>query len=187
LKILIIDNYDSFTFNIVEQLRQFNITEIVVAKNDEISIENALAYSKIIISPGPKIPAESGIIIPLVQSITTQSVLGICLGMQAIAEAFGGNIYNLPNPYHGAQTSLNLIEPHSIFDNLATPIIVGLYHSWAVQSFINNDTMQVTSVSADNIVMSIKHRYLNIDGIQFHPESYLTKQGNQFISNWLAI
>jgi anthranilate synthase component 2 len=185
LKILLIDNYDSFTYNIVEQLRQCQVENIVIVKNDEFEIEDALHFEKIIISPGPKTPKESGKIIPLLQAITTQSVLGICLGHQAIAEAFGADIYNLEKPYHGAQTQLKIIAPHFIFDNIKQPITVGLYHSWAVKWFENSNSLMITSISEQNIIMSLKHKILDIHGVQFHPESFMSEKGTEILKNWL--
>jgi anthranilate synthase component II len=187
LKILLVDNYDSFTYNIVELLRNLSCADITIVKNDTFTIAEALQFTKIIISPGPKIPAESGLLLPLLQAITTQSVLGICLGHQAIAQAFGGSIYNLAKPYHGVQTVLQMQAEHGIFKNMVAPIQVGLYHSWAVSVLPADSDLQVTSTSTEQIIMSIKHKYLNIHGIQFHPESYMSKLGQKIVENWLQL
>jgi anthranilate synthase component II len=185
MKILLIDNYDSFTYNIVEHLRQCTNAEIVIVKNDEFEMDFALSFSKIIISPGPKIPSESGNILQLLKKISTQSLLGICLGHQAIAEAFGETIYNLQKPFHGAETELKIIKPHFIFDKIDEPIKVGLYHSWAVNNFSSNSVLEITSVSLENIIMSLKHKTLDIHGVQFHPESFISTQGKMILKNWV--
>lgn len=187
MKILIVDNYDSYTYNIVSCLQQLQIHDNTIVKNDAFAIEDALQFEHIIISPGPKTPLESGFVVPLLQRITTQNVLGICLGHQAIAVAFNAPIFNLTHIYHGASTQLQLIGNHSIFNNLAHPITVGLYHSWAVSFFQHHPDLEITSLSTQNIIMSLKHKYLNIHGVQFHPESFITKDGIAMFKNWLCL
>jgi anthranilate synthase component II len=160
--------------------------EITIIKNDKIDFQAVQHFDKIIISPGPKIPSESGQIIELIKRFApTKCMLGICLGHQAIAEAFGGSLYQLMHPQHGASTQLQFLKPHAIFDNIAANITVGLYHSWAVEAQTLPSDLIVTSVNNNGVIMSIKHVAYNIHGVQFHPESYITSQGKNIIQNWL--
>jgi anthranilate synthase component 2 len=187
LRLLLIDNYDSFTYNIVEQLRCLQINEIQIKKNDEIDAHKASHYDKIIISPGPATPRESGNIISIIRSLTsTHSILGICLGHQAIAEALGGKLSQLSNPLHGYQTTIKTNKSHSIFKGIDMPCKVGLYHSWYVDENHLPDCLEITSHSKEGIIMSIKHKLFDIHGVQFHPESYMTKDGLEIIKNFLG-
>jgi anthranilate synthase component 2 len=186
LKVLLIDNYDSFTFNIVEILRQLNVTDLLIVKNDEISVEAASHFDKIIISPGPATPQESGHILDIIQQLSpTKSILGICLGHQALAIAFGGTLQNLTRPFHGFSTQLKIIEAGFLFKNLPTEFQIGLYHSWMVEKETLPECLQITSLSSENIIMSIKHKTFDLEGIQFHPESYMTEYGKEILRNWL--
>jgi anthranilate synthase component II len=187
LQVLLIDNYDSFTYNIVEQLRRCGVTDVMVYKNDEISVQDALQYQHIIISPGPKVPAQSGIIVDLAKAITQQKLLGICLGHQAIAEAYGASLYNLPTPYHGYKAKLLLQKPDLIFENVQQHAQAGLYHSWAVQGWSPKVPLTCIATSTDNVIMACKHSTKHIYGVQFHTESYITSCGDTIISNWLSL
>jgi anthranilate synthase component II len=187
LQVLLIDNYDSFTYNIVEQLRRCGVSDVVIFKNDEISVHDALKFENIIISPGPKIPSESGIILELAKAITTQKLLGICLGHQAIAQAYGATLINLPKPYHGATTSLILQKQDIIFSNIEDQAQVGLYHSWSVETWGELVPLTCLAISTDKIVMACKHQTKKIYGMQFHTESYMTLCGDQLMRNWLAL
>jgi anthranilate synthase component 2 len=187
LKVLLIDNYDSFTFNIVEMLRQLNVTDLSIVKNNEITVEQASHFDKIIISPGPATPQESGNIVEIIVQLSpTKSILGICLGHQAIAVAFGGTLQNLVRPYHGFRAQLKIKEAGYLFKNLPTEFQIGLYHSWIVEKETLPNCLEVTALSSENIIMSIKHKTFDVQGIQFHPESFMTEYGKEMIRNWLA-
>lgn len=187
MKVLLIDNYDSFTFNIVELLKQLAVIDFTVCKNDEIDSYQAEQFDKIIISPGPALPAQSGNIIHIIQSLaTTHSILGICLGHQAIATAFGGGLVNEMLPFHGFQTQLNQVEDHYIFNHIPHPIKVGLYHSWTVDETQLPECLQITSYSTENRIMSVKHKTYDIHGVQFHPESFMTDYGKLILQNFLS-
>lgn len=186
MKVLLIDNYDSFTFNIVEILRLLNVTDLSIVKNNEISVEHASHFDKIIISPGPATPQESGNILDIIQQLSpTKSILGICLGHQAIAVAFGGTLLNLARPFHGFSTQLKMIEAGYLFKNLPAAFQIGLYHSWIVDKETLPSCLQITAVSSEKIIMSIKHKTFDVQGIQFHPESFMTEFGKEMFVNWL--
>jgi anthranilate synthase component II len=187
LQVLLIDNYDSFTYNIVEQLRRCGVKNVVICKNDEISVAEALQYEHIIISPGPKVPMESGIIIELAKAVTHQKILGICLGHQAIAEAYGAQLYNLAKPFHGYKAKLVLQNEDPIFKGVQKYAEIGLYHSWAVQAWPMEVPLTCIAVSTDDVVMACKHISKKIYGMQFHTESYMTTCGDAIISNWLSL
>jgi anthranilate synthase component II len=187
LRVLLIDNYDSFTHNIVSLLNECGVDDVMIVKNDQIDFDVVENFDKIIISPGPKIPLESGQIIELIQRFApTKNILGICLGHQAIAEAFGATLYQLPHPQHGAQIPLQIIGAHSLYKNIPQNTIVGLYHSWAVNPENLPTEFLVTAINLEDVIMSIKHKTLSLHGVQFHPESYITKDGKKMMENWLA-
>lgn len=186
MKVLLIDNYDSFTFNIVEILRQLNVKDLSIVKNDEISVEMAKIFDKIIISPGPATPQESGNILEIIQQLSpTKSILGICLGHQAIAVAFGGQLQNLAKPFHGFRTKHFITEDCNLFKNLPSEFQIGLYHSWVVEKENLPDCLQIISLSTENNIMSLKHKQFDVQGIQFHPESFITEYGKEIFRNWL--
>jgi anthranilate synthase component II len=185
VQVLLVDNYDSFTYNIVNILEQHKVP-FIICMNDEIPFTELQNFTHIIISPGPKIPTDSGQIIKLIQTVEhTHFVLGICLGHQAIAQAFGYTLVQNNKPSHGVATNLIITKEHNIFKNINPPIQVGLYHSWHVQAPDNTTPLVVTSTAEDNCIMSLKHNNNKIHGVQFHPESYLTKQGETMLLNFL--
>jgi anthranilate synthase component 2 len=188
MKILVIDNYDSFTYNLVTMLRDNAVdVDIEVRRNDQITIEEVDGYDKILISPGPSVPNEAGITKQLIQTYAaTKSILGICLGHQAIAEVFGAEIYNMPEVYHGHKTQLILQSTTSpIFKGVVANAVVGLYHSWSVDASSISEELEVTATNTEGHVMAIRHNTHDVTGLQFHPESILTENGSQYIKNWL--
>lgn len=186
MKLLILDNYDSFTYNIVHAVRELGIEPCVV-RNDRISPEDVDAFDKIIISPGPGIPSEAGILPELLKRYAGKKpILGICLGHQAIGECFGAKLENLEDVYHGVQTEAVITEKDYIFDGMGLRFPVGRYHSWIVSEEDFPDALIVTSRDSEGRIMSMRHRSMDIHGVQFHPESLLTPDGIKIISNFLA-
>lgn len=185
-KILIFDNYDSFTYNLVHAVRSLGYTDVDVIRNDKIDLNTVGVYDKIILSPGPGIPEESGDLMPLLKRYgTTKSILGVCLGHQAIGLNFGATILNMPQVYHGVQTSVKLISDDSLFEGLPSEFQVGRYHSWIVSNTNFPVDLEITAVDRENNIMAMKHRHLDVHGVQFHPESILTPQGITIIHNFL--
>ena len=186
MKLLILDNYDSFTYNIVHAVRELGI-EPTVARNDRITVDEAAAFDKIIISPGPGIPSEAGILSELLNELPDKKpILGICLGHQAIGERFGAKLRNLDEVYHGIQSVISVTAPDDyIFAGLPAEFPVGRYHSWVIDRGNMPDCLEVTAVSPDGEIMAIRHKILDIRGVQFHPESILSPDGITVIKNWL--
>lgn len=185
IRILVFDNYDSFTYNIVHAVRSLGYTSIDVFRNDAIALDAVEAYDKIILSPGPGIPEEAGLLLPLIKRYAaTKSILGICLGHQAIAEAFGGKLVNLSNVYHGVATPL-VADEDILFKGLPASFEVGRYHSWAVQKEGFPQELKITALSLDGEIMALAHKTYDVRGVQFHPESVLTPNGLQLIQNFL--
>lgn len=187
MKILLIDNYDSFTYNLVHALRDAGATDITVARNDGIDLDAASRFDHIVLSPGPGIPEEAGILLPLIHRYAaTKSILGVCLGHQAIAEAFGARIENLSDVFHGVQTPIRLTVPDEpLFAGLADEFMAGRYHSWVVSRAGFPEVLEVTAESPDGLIMALRHRVYRVHGIQFHPESILTPVGESIIRNFL--
>jgi anthranilate synthase component 2 len=186
MKILVFDNYDSFTYNLVQMIKEQSDASVEVFRNDEIPLEAVKAYDKILLSPGPGIPSESGLLIPLIQAYAaTKSILGVCLGQQAIAEAFGGSITNLSKVYHGIATPVELIGASNLFEGLPKTFHVGRYHSWVVNENDLPAELKITSKDADGYIMSLEHTSYDVKGVQYHPESVLTPEGAKIIGNWL--
>ncbi|MBW8523067.1 aminodeoxychorismate/anthranilate synthase component II [Chryseobacterium chendengshani] len=187
LKILVFDNYDSFTYNLVQMIEKIMGEKVDVYRNDEISLEEIEKYDKIILSPGPGIPEEAGILLDLIKKYApTKSILGVCLGQQAIAEAFGGNLINLSEIFHGvATTSKTIKEDVKLFKNLPEEIEVGRYHSWAVNNENFPEELEITAIDFDGMIMALQHKKYDVHGVQFHPESILTSDGEQIIRNFL--
>ncbi len=186
-KILVFDNYDSFTYNLVQMIERITDQKVDVYRNDEISLEEIAKYDKIILSPGPGIPEEAGILLELIKKYApTKSILGVCLGQQAIAEAFGGNLINLSEIFHGVATSSKTIKKDSkLFQNLPEEIEVGRYHSWAVNSENFPEELEITATDNDGMIMALQHKTYDVHGVQFHPESILTPEGEVIIRNFL--
>lgn len=185
--ILVIDNYDSFTYNLVYYIEKLTGVSPSVFRNDEISLEEIERFDKILLSPGPGVPADAGICIDLIRHFApTKSILGICLGHQAIGEAFGGKILNLSSVYHGVATPILLTDSHEpLFANMPSSIIGGRYHSWVVSEDDLPDCLSITCEDESGIIMGISHKTYNVKGLQFHPESVLTEHGMDIISNWI--
>lgn len=186
MKILLLDNYDSFTYNLAQLLYESGLCDFDIVKNDKIDLQDVDKYDKIMLSPGPGIPAENGKMMELLDNFyNIKPILGICLGMQAIAEFFGGEIFNMPKVYHGIKQKIQVDTNEYIFKQLSKNQTVGLYHSWAVAKNKLPQNLKITSTSSDGIIMAITHSKYDINGVQFHPESYITKNGKQMIENWL--
>lgn len=192
-KLLVLDNYDSFTYNLVHLANEILGHEIDVYRNDEISLEEVGRYQKILLSPGPGIPSEAGILLAVIKRYASEkSIFGVCLGHQAIGEAFGGDLKNLSSVYHGVSTSIELIEgltPSSYFNdwfkNLDPKLSVGRYHSWVVDTHHFPEELEITSKDDSGMIMSLRHRKWDVQGVQFHPESVLTTNGKEMLTNWL--
>jgi len=185
MKILVLDNYDSFTYNLVHYLEAINDVEVSVFRNDKISLDAITDFDKIVLSPGPGLPKDAGIMPQLIKEFAGKKpILGVCLGHQAIAEAFGGNLFNLDKVYHGLSTEQILINEHYIFTGLPKKFKVGRYHSWNVDSNLPKD-LKLISVDENGLVMAICHQTFDITGLQFHPESVLTEYGKEIIINWV--
>lgn len=186
MKILVLDNYDSFTYNLVQMIEQITNETVDVFRNDKIALEDVKNYDKIILSPGPGIPEEAGILLNLIKTYApSKSIFGVCLGQQAIAEAFGGNLINLSEIYHGVATDATQIAEHHIFNNLPKVLEVGRYHSWAVNPNEFPDELEITSVDENGMIMSLKHKTYDVHAVQYHPESILTPYGKQILENFL--
>lgn len=186
-KILVIDNYDSFTYNLVYYIEKISGTRPDVFRNDEISIEEVGGYQKILLSPGPGVPVDAGICMELIRYYApAKSILGICLGHQAIGQAFGGKILNLASVYHGIATPVLIKKAHDpLFENIPPSIIGGRYHSWVVSDVDLPECLTVTCTDEKGIIMGISHKTYDVKGLQFHPESVLTEHGYEIIENWI--
>ncbi|MDL1913228.1 MAG: aminodeoxychorismate/anthranilate synthase component II [Bergeyella sp.] len=186
MRILVLDNYDSFTYNLVQMIEEVSKEKTEVYRNDEISLEEVNNYDKIILSPGPGIPEEAGILLKLIKTYAhKKSIFGVCLGLQAITEAFGGELINLSEIYHGVATEARIIKEHSIFRGLGKTMEVGRYHSWAAKRKNFPEDLEITSLDPNGIIMSLKHKNFDVHGVQFHPESILTPEGKRIVANFL--
>jgi anthranilate synthase component 2 len=186
MKILVLDNYDSFTYNLVHLLKELG-HEPDVIRNDKISIEEVNKYDKILLSPGPGLPSEAGIMPTLLQKYSAyKSILGVCLGHQAIGEAFGGSLTNLTDVFHGVATQTSILDDKEVLFAAVPPQIATCrYHSWIVNSYDLPECLEITAVDEHGNIMAIRHKEYDVRGVQFHPESYITEYGKQMISNWL--
>ena len=186
MRILVFDNYDSFTYNLVHLVKQLGYMNVEVYWNDKISIESVDQYDKILLSPGPGIPSESGILLDLIKVYApTKSILGVCLGLQAIGEAFGGKLVNLSNVYHGVALETEIVENDVLFQSLPKKIQVGRYHSWALSRDNFPDCLTITAIDEKGTIMALSHKKYDVRAVQFHPESVLTPCGETIIKNWL--
>jgi anthranilate synthase component 2 len=185
--ILVIDNYDSFTYNLVHAIKKITGSEVDVFRNDEIGLEEIEKYDKIVLSPGPGLPAESGLLLDIIKKYAPKkSILGVCLGHQAIGEAFGGELLNMNKVIHGMGTPVKLTGSKSVlFKDLPGSFDVGRYHSWIVKKENLPGCFEITSLDEEGMIMSMKHKEYDVEGVQFHPESVLTPMGEKMIENWL--
>jgi anthranilate synthase component 2 len=185
MTILLLDNYDSFTYNVAHLIRECG-GAVEVVRNDKITLDEAQKYDKIVLSPGPGIPEEAGIMPALIKRYAAEKpILGVCLGHQAIGEAFGGRLQNLPRVVHGVATKAHVIAPDVIFQGLPEEFSVGRYHSWVVDTEGFPSELEITATDADGQIMALRHRTYNVRGVQFHPESVLTEHGARMMQNWL--
>jgi anthranilate synthase component II len=203
MKILVFDNYDSFTYNLVHLVEKITHTKVEVYRNDQIPMEKVKEYDKIILSPGPGIPEEAGMLLPLIKEYaSSKSILGVCLGHQAIGEAFGGKLINLSTVYHGVATKIEVGGRNSevgrkipiaigtevrsrLFDGLPDELEVGRYHSWIIADEGFPKELEVTARDENNYIMALQHKKYDVQGVQFHPESVLTPDGEKIMKNWL--
>ncbi|MBS1730664.1 MAG: aminodeoxychorismate/anthranilate synthase component II [Bacteroidetes bacterium] len=191
-RVLIFDNYDSFTYNLVHLVEKILHTKIDVALNDQITLKEIDQYDKIILSPGPGIPSEAGLLLPLIKKyFTSKSILGVCLGHQAIAEALGGSLINLQEVFHGMATPVHILHrtPRSkdIFKGIEEVFDAGRYHSWVVDEKTLPKDLIITARDENKWIMAFRHKVYPLHGVQFHPESILTPDGEQIIRNWLSM
>lgn len=185
MKIVIIDNYDSFTYNLSHLVKELG-AEVTVLRNDSFPIEELETYDKILLSPGPGIPKEAGLLLEVIRTYAGKKpILGVCLGEQAIGEVFGGKLTNLSEVYHGIQSPIRITASNYLFEGLPEEILVGRYHSWVIDRENFPDALEITAVSQEGYIMALRHKDFDVLGIQFHPESVLTPDGKKIISNWL--
>lgn len=186
MNICIIDNYDSFTYNLAHLVRELG-PDVHVVRNDQFELPQLRIYDKLILSPGPGIPSEAGLLLDVIRNYATlKPILGICLGHQAIGEAFGARLTNLTSVYHGVATSIHITQPEDyLLSGLPETLEVGRYHSWVIDAHTLPPCLEVTATSQEGLVMAIRHTTLDVRGLQFHPESVLTPQGKDIIANWI--
>lgn len=206
MKILVFDNYDSFTYNLVHLVEKITHEKVDVYRNDQMPLEKVKDYDKIILSPGPGIPEEAGLLLPLIKEYaSSKSILGVCLGHQAIGQAFGGELINLSSVFHGVATPVRVVRrqtsnvkvnevsrltPHvsrNLFDGLPDELEVGRYHSWVVSKENFPDELEITAEDESGMIMGLQHSTYDVQGVQFHPESVLTPMGEQIMRNWLKV
>lgn len=185
MKIIIIDNYDSFVYNLSHLIKEFGV-EVTVKRNDQFKLEDIETFDKILLSPGPGIPEEASLLMDVIRTYAGRKpILGVCLGEQAIGEVFGGKLTNLDDVFHGIQSQIKLTVSDYLFEGLPSKIKVGRYHSWIVDKNSLPDCLEVTAVSEEGYIMALRHKTLDIRGVQFHPESVLTPDGKQILYNWI--
>ncbi len=192
MKILVFDNYDSFTYNLVHLVEKITGEKVDVYRNDQIALADIAAYDKIILSPGPGIPEEAGLLLPLIKEYAaSKSILGVCLGHQAIAQAFGGKLINLSKVFHGVATPIRVIHTlestysNRVLNGLPDEIEVGRYHSWIVSDLNFPVELEITAKDENEFIMGLQHKQFDVQGVQFHPESVLTPDGEKMLRNWL--
>ena len=186
MKVVIIDNYDSFTYNLSHLIKELG-AEVTVLRNDQFKLEDLEPFNKIVLSPGRGIPSEAGLLLDVIRTYAGKKpILGVCLGHQAIGEAFGGKLVNLSEVFHGVATPCHIVVDDPIFSGLERSITIGRYHSWVVSKEAFPDCLEITAES-DGQIMALRHKTLNVRGIQFHPESVLTPDGKKMIQNWMFL
>lgn len=186
LKLLVLDNYDSFTYNLVHLIEKVSDIDFIVKRNDQIHLDEVESFDKIILSPGPGLPKDAGIMPELLKKYASQkNILGVCLGLQAIGEVFGAKLKNLNEVVHGQATSITIVQPDLLFESIPTSFKVGRYHSWVINESDLPSTLTVTAVDEKGHIMALRHNTLNIRGVQFHPESILSEYGETLIRNWI--
>ncbi len=186
MKLLILDNYDSFTYNLVHLIEKVSDISFEVHRNDAIAIEEVNQFDKILLSPGPGLPSNAGIMPELIKHYSsTKNILGVCLGLQAIGEAYSAALENLKVVCHGQATPIHILEDDALFKNCPKQFTVGRYHSWVINKMNLPTSLQITAVDNDGNIMALKHKNYNIQGVQFHPESILSEYGEVIIGNWL--
>jgi anthranilate synthase component II len=188
-KLLIVDNYDSFTYNLAQLVSESCLCSYQISKVDKIDLDDIAVFDKILISPGPGLPSETPVLSQLIKKLSpSKSILGICLGLQAIVESFGGNLYNLPGVCHGLIKNIRVTDKNEkLFAGLPAEFEAGVYHSWAASKQNFPDCLKITAVSSDDIIMAVSHKGFDVRGVQFHPESYMTEFGKRIILNWLKL
>ena len=187
MKVVIIDNYDSFTYNLSHLIKSLG-AEVTVVRNDQFELQDLEQFNKIVLSPGPGIPSEAGLLLDVIRTYAGKKpILGVCLGHQAIGEVFGGKLVNLSDVFHGVATPCHIVADDPIFSGIERDITIGRYHSWVVSNEVLPECLEVTAVSPEGQIMALRHKSLNIRGIQFHPESVLTPDGKKMIQNWLFL
>lgn len=188
-KILVFDNYDSFTYNLVHLVEKILHLKVEVFRNDEIALEKVKDYDKIILSPGPGIPSEAGMLLPLIKEYaSSKSILGVCLGHQAIGQSFGGSLVNLDTVYHGVATPVKILNKNApLLKGLNPTIEAGRYHSWIIDRKNFPEELEITAVDENNYIMALQHKKYDVQGVQFHPESVLTPDGEKILRNWLSV
>jgi anthranilate synthase component 2 len=193
MKILVFDNYDSFTYNLVHLVEKISHEKVDVYRNDRIPMEKVKEYDKIILSPGPGIPEEAGLLLPLIKEYaSSKSILGVCLGHQAIGQAFGGELINLSSVFHGVATKIEVRSQESgvgshLFNGLPNELEVGRYHSWVVSKENFPNELEITAEDETGMIMGLQHKTYDVQGVQFHPESVLTPMGEAIMRNWLKV
>lgn len=192
MKILVFDNYDSFTYNLVHLVEKILHCKVDVYRNDQLELEQVKDYDKIILSPGPGLPSEAGLLMPLIKEYaSSKSILGVCLGHQAIGEVFGGKLINLDKVFHGVATPINVKQYTStngqdVFKDMPSTFEVGRYHSWVVSEESFPEILEITATDDNGFIMGLRHRNFDVQGVQFHPESVLTPLGEKLLANWLV-
>lgn len=186
MDILVLDNYDSFTYNLVHYIESIINKQIDVYRNNEIELSQVNKYDKILLSPGPGVPKDAGVLLDLIKKYSaTKSILGVCLGHQAIAEAFGGKLVNLNSVFHGVATSVQITKQDKLFNNIPEIFMAGRYHSWIVEKETIPSDIEIICQDSAGSIMALRHKYYDVKGLQFHPESILTEYGSQIIRNWI--
>ena len=192
MKILVFDNYDSFTYNLVHLIEKILHCKVDVYRNDQLDLEQVKVYDKIILSPGPGLPSEAGLLMPLIKEYaSSKSILGVCLGHQAIGEVFGGKLINLDKVFHGVATPIKVqqytsTKVHDVFKDMPSTFEVGRYHSWVVSEESFPEVLEITATDDNGFIMGLRHRTFDVQGVQFHPESVLTPLGEKLLANWLV-